>query len=33
MEEGLGGRHVAMLTQHGVDQVSVSVDSASIRAN
>jgi hypothetical protein len=25
-EEGLGGRHVAALAQHGVDQVSVPID-------
>jgi hypothetical protein len=27
-EEGLGGLHVAVLAQHGVDQVSVPVDGA-----
>jgi hypothetical protein len=27
-EEGLGCRHVAMLAEHGIDQVPVSIDSA-----
>src|SRR3712207_9105407 len=27
-EEGLGGRHVAVLAQHGVDQSAVTVDGA-----